>query len=458
MKRNYNKDLVINGVTQAVIGSIKGMLTFEVSGKDVCLAKSVSRQNTSTLLVPRHAFTKQQIKDMGVSTSYRSTHTKVNVIQSNFSLKSEFSVKESQKEAAKAMFAHFMNPSAVIQPTGGVLNLSCGKGKTFLGLLLASKLGVQTVIVSPQKAHLENWKIELEKFFNFDGTTGWVQGKKREWDSDIVFATVQTLSNMVDKKEHIPLNVGLAIYDECHGMSAIHFSKAANVFGGHRLGLSATPNRTDKNEGIFLSHLGPIFHSDITQDLMPTVKVLDTGVFVTSKDEKAFIDKGRNLNLNLIRSWLVKNEDRNLLIEENIQKCLDDGRTVYVLSHSVEHIETLSKAFPGASVIHGGTKSEDRLALLNKGNVVFATIQIGKEAYNRKDLDTLFLVTPFAAHKHAAIAYEQSVGRIQRECDGKKDPEVYLFMDTAIRMCKGLIMSLITHSKKKGYKVKHERS
>ena len=157
-----------------------------------------------------------------------------------------------------------------------------------------------------------------------------------------------------------------------------------------------------------------------------------------------------------MRSWLVQDEDRNLLIVEEIQRCLKEGRTVYVLSHSVEHIETLAKSFPGSSVIHGGTKSKDRLPLLNNGKVVFATIQIGKEAYNRKELDTLFLVTPFAAHKHAAIAFEQSVGRIQRECPGKKDPEVYLFMDSAISICKGLIMSLITHSKRKGYKV--ERS
>ena len=438
------------------IDTIKGLLTFEVSGKDVCLAKHINCYGPARVRVPRHAFTDQQIKDMNLQMVLPRSYLYARMT-CNFSLKSGFSIRENQQDAYDAMVTRYSSVVGKAGPhEGGVLNLACGKGKTFLGLCLSSTLKRKTIIVSPQKAHLENWKLELEKFFDFDGTTGWIQGKKREWDADIIFATVQTLANMVDKGERIPKDIGLAIYDECHGMSALHFAKAADIFGGHRLGLSATPNRTDKNEGIFLAHLGPVFYSDITQDLMPTVKVLDTGVFVTQADEKKFIDKGKNLNLNLVRSWLVQDEDRNLLIVEEIQRCLKEGRTVYVLSHSVEHIETLAKDFPGASVIHGGTKSEDRLALLNKGNVVFATIQIGKEAYNRKELDTLFLVTPFAAHKHAAIAFEQSVGRIQRECKGKKNPEVYLFMDSAISICKGLIMSLITHSKRKGYKV--ERS
>jgi len=448
------KNLHIQKTKTLPVDTIRGLLTFDVNGRDVCLAQS----KTLHIEVPRHAFTAQQIKDMGLS-AFPQAYKHPTRMSCNFSLKSGFSVRGNQQDAYDAMVTKYSSVAGKASlHEGGVLNLACGKGKTFLGLCLSSTLKVKTVIISPQKAHLENWKLELEKFFDFDGSIGWIQGKKREWDADIILATVQTLANMVDKGEVIPSDIGLAIYDECHGMSALHFSKAADIFGGHRLGLSATPNRTDKNEGIFLAHLGPIFYSDVEQDLLPEVHVLDTGVYVTQADELSFIDKGKNVNLNLIRSWLVQNDDRNLLIVEEIQKCLDEGRTVYVLSHSVEHIELLAKSFPGSSVIHGGTKSEDRLTLLNTGKVVFATIQIGKEAYNRKELDTLFLVTPFAAHAHAAIAYEQSVGRIQRSCPGKKDPKVYLFNDATIGICKGLTMSLVRYSTRKGYKVTYERS
>jgi superfamily II DNA or RNA helicase len=420
---------------------IRAALTFDMNATSICLAK----QDKGYLVLPRHSINKQQLTDMGLSETIEITS---NPMTCSFDMKPEFSIREQQLEAWEAT-KNLVDTGGI----GGVLNLACGKGKTFLGLLLSSYTKQKTIIVSPQKAHLDNWKIELEKFFDFGGTIGWIQGKKREWDADIIFATVQTLANMVDNNEDIPSNIGLAIYDECHGMSALHFSKAADIFGGIRLGLSATPNRTDRNEGIFLSHIGPIFYSDVTQDLIPTVKIIDTCVFVKEADQKKFIDKGKNLNLNLVRSWLVKDATRNSIIIENIERCLNEGRTVYVLSHVVEHIEYLASFFPGASVIHGGTKADDRLRLLNTGNIVFATIQIGKEAYNRKELDTLFLVTPFAAHEHAAIAFEQSVGRIQRDCPGKKDPEVYLFIDKGISICKGLVMSLIKHSKAKGYKI-----
>ena len=446
------KNLHIQKTKTLPVDTICGLLTFEINGQDVCLV----RNKTRYLEVPRHAFTNKQLQDMQLSTLPHLLKHAARVT-CNFSLKSGFSIRANQQDAYDAMVTKY---SSVVGKTGlhegGVLNLACGKGKTFLGLCLSSTLRVKTIIVSPQKAHLENWKLELEKFFDFDGTTGWIQGKKREWDADIIFATVQTLANMVDKGEAIPDDIGLAIYDECHGMSAMHFAKAANIFGGHRLGLSATPNRTDKNEGIFLAHLGPVFFSDIEQDLSPLIKIVDTDVFVSEAAEKSFIDKGRNINLNLIRSWLAENKDRNLLIVDTIRDCLKEGRTCYVLSHTVNHVEELAKHFPGASVIHGGTKSEDRLPLLNKGNIVFATIAIGKEAYNRKELDTLFLVTPFAAHAHSAIAFEQSVGRIQRACPNKKDPVVYIFRDSTIGMCKGLVASLVKHARKKNYEVQYE--
>lgn len=430
--------------------SIMGALTFTFGDQSVCIAEEIE----GGVLVPRHSFSDKQLKNMGFFTIEDWVHESA-PITAEFTVKTGFGLRDSQKEAWLALQKQFKvgEEDACV---GGVLQLACGKGKTYLGLRLAQELKRKTIIVSPQKAHLDNWKGEIEKFFDFKGTIGLVQGQSRGWDCDIVLATIQTLARCVDKGEVIPEDIGLAIYDECHGMSALHFSKAANLFPCRRLGLSATPNRTDMNEGVFLSHLGQVFFTDVSQDLLPTVVVFDTGVFVSEADKAAFVDKSQNINLNLIRSWLAVNEDRNFWIKKKIDECLAEGRTLYVLSHSVEHIEILSKSYPGASIIHGGTKSEDRLTLLNTGKLVFATVAIGKEAYNRADLDTLFLLTPMAAHSHAAIAFEQSVGRIQRACEGKKDPKVYLFKDSEIVMSKGLTMSLVRHSKKKGYAIVYE--
>jgi superfamily II DNA or RNA helicase len=87
---------------------------------------------------------------------------------------------------------------------------------------------------------------------------------------------------------------------------------------------------------------------------------------------------------------------------------------------------------------------------------VFATIGVGKEAYNRKDLDTLLLVTPFAARAHSAITFQQSVGRILREHPSKKPPAVFLFLDSNVDLCRGMIYSLVNEAKRNGYRVKRD--
>ena len=125
-----------------------------------------------------------------------------------------------------------------------------------------------------------------------------------------------------------------------------------------------------------------------------------------------------------------------------------------MLSHSVAHVEYLSSQFKGSTFIHGGVAADKRVGLLNSGNPVIATIAIGREAYNRVDLDTLFMVTPFAADQHSAITLEQSVGRILRAAPNKLDPEVFIFRDPEVNgMLTGMLRSVIRESKRRGYKV-----
>lgn len=394
--------------------------------------------------VPRAALKPSQVQALGCPV--------VDARPSSFSSislqpKPSFLLRENQKEAWEALK----------RSDGGILNLACGKGKTILGWLKASHEKVPTLIVSPQKAHLENWLNELNQFFDHSGSIGWIQGKKFEWEADICLSTVQTLAKRVRDGRTTPgfLNrFGLVIYDECHCMAADFFSNAADIGIGKRIGLSATPNRTDRCEGIFFSHLGNVFFSDTTQDLTPTIYLIDTGVMYTDKEHKKMFDRAGQINVGLMRGVLAKNASRNSLIDLVLRDCKDQGRTTYVLSHGVDHVKELHAKYPRSTLIHGGTKSGDRLDQLNGSDLVFATIGVGKEAYNRKDLDTLLLVTPFAARAHSAITFQQSVGRILREHPSKKPPAVFLFLDSNVDLCRGMIYSLVNEAKRNGYQVK----
>jgi len=396
--------------------------------------------------VPLHAFTDEQIEGFGCPP--------VDLRPGKFDSislppKSTFSLRDNQQGPWEALR----------DVHSGILNLGCGRGKTVLGWLKASHEKVPVLVVSPQKAHLENWLMELDEFFEFTGSIGWVQGKKFDFEVDICLSTVQTLARRVEEgrlpREFLS-RFGLVIYDECHCMAAEVFSKAADIGPGKRIGLSATPNRTDRCEGIFFSHLGPVFYSDVTQDLSPTFHLVDTELFIRDSEHARMIDRGGQVNVGLVRKELSRNKDRNALICRVIDSCLAEGRKLYVLSHVVEHVEALHAHYPQSSMIHGGVKSDDRLEQLHGSDLVFATVAIGREAYNRRDLDTLLLLTPFAARSHSAITLQQSVGRIQRAMPGKKDPHVFLFLDTGIDICRGMIFSLVREAKRSGYEVKRD--
>lgn len=419
---------------------MQGMLTF---GDDPSVgSRDLVVDHVNHIQVPRYTLSDNQLQALGCEVKkIRPTFGRIPL-----NAKPTFSIRPNQKEAWKHLR----------EADRGVLNLACGKGKTVLGWLKAAHEKVPTLVVSPQRAHLDNWLAELDEFFDFDGEVGWIQGKRFEYEADICVSTVQTLAARAEEGRLPPdfyNRFGLVIYDECHIMAADFFSKASAVGSGIRLGLTATPTRTDKCEGVFFSHLGPVFYSDISQDLTPTVFVIDTGVFYSDAERRSMLDKTGQINIGRLHKTLADNKDRNALIQEIIDQCLKRKRTIYALSHGPEHIEEMQKQNPGSTVIHGGTKSSDRLELLNAGDLVFASIGVGAAAYNRKDLDTLILMTPFAARKHSAITFQQSVGRILRALPGKGDPWVFLLMDKSIDTCRGMIHSLIRKSEESGYRV-----
>jgi superfamily II DNA or RNA helicase len=420
--------------------TLEGMLTF---GDDSSRgSRDLVVNHKHHLEVPKYTLSDKQLRQLGCPIEYADVvFTDVHIRPKRI-----LEIRENQLDAWDALK----------DADRGILNLACGKGKTVLGWLKAAYEGVPTLIISPQKAHLDNWLAEFRQFFDYDEEVGWIQGKRMDLDKDICLATVQTIAARVEEGTLPPeffTKFGLVIYDECHIMAADFFSKASAVGSGIRIGLTATPTRTDRCEGIFYAHLGPVFFSDISQELTPTVFVLETGIFYTDAEREKMLDRGGKLSIGRLHKVLAENPTRNALIQEIIDQCLQRNRTVYALSHGPEHIECLHEKNPGSTVIHGGTKSEDRLERLNGSNLVFASIGVGAAAYNRKELDTLILLTPFAARSHSAIIYQQSVGRILRALPGKKTPWVFLLLDKSIDSCRGMINSLIKESQRRKYRV-----
>jgi superfamily II DNA or RNA helicase len=325
---------------------------------------------------------------------------------------------------------------ALVHAGEGTLNLGCGKGKTVLALKYAAYLGVPTIVIVNTTSLLEQWKKAIKEHLGFeDYEIGVMQGSQLEWAGfPIVLAMVHTVANQRDNlPKSFRQRFGLAVFDEAHHMSAPYFCRAADMFYGKRLSLTATANRTDGLEAIYQYHLGHVFHSDLTQDLIPYTTFHQLQWIIPVEDLPLIRDKKGDVNLPKVRTYLGTVNKRNEYILEQLAHDIEDGRQVLVLSHSKDHLPYLSElwagAFDGHTVIIGETDQRHRVRLLEEGNPVFGTFQLAREGLDKPCLDTLYVLTPFSNSNDL----QQGWGRIQRSFDGKQDPIVRVFEDTNIR-------------------------
>lgn len=227
----------------------------------------------------------------------------------------------------------------------------------------------------------------------------------------------------------------------CHHLSAPHYNKTAALFPGLRLGLSATPERSDGLEGLYLVHMGNIFYLDHTQDLVPAVDFHEVDLGVDWGSE-AVLDEilDRTGELSWTRLWGYLGNSQKYVDEavDLVLKAASQGRKILVLSsrlHTVKKVNDALNASQGglSDVITSKTKQEGRIHLLRNSQVTVAITRIAREGLDEPSLDTLVMMEPTSD----ANILRQTVGRILRSCATKKHPEVHVMVaktDPCIRM------------------------
>jgi superfamily II DNA or RNA helicase len=190
--------------------------------------------------------------------------------------------------------------------SNGLICVPCGKGKTFMALNIAARIGKRFLVVVDKEFLLNQWKGEMEQFFP-GLRIGIIQENKKQiglveepikkeltiaelkerlkshklpvsGNKDVLverLRKVEPLQNQ-QKQEHVEYDCciamiqtivrrdfakddfhsfGFAIFDECHHLGASNFSQAlAKIQTKYMLGLSATPIRDDGLTKVFECH------------------------------------------------------------------------------------------------------------------------------------------------------------------------------------------------------------
>jgi len=286
------------------------------------------------------------------------------------------------------------------------------------------------------------WKSRIERFLP-GAKVGYCQQDKCDFEGNHVVLAMNDSLVARDYGEQFYNHFGLVIYDEAHHIGAPTWSKIPPMFkAAWRLGLTATPHRSDGATDALWWHLGPLLYTGEIERLSCQVK----RIFFNYNLPESLGQNPSLVTQSLATKLLVANQRRNGVIIENLIDAVRRGRKVMVLSHRREkHLYPLGRMFkklwpsdagpvPEIMAYLGGMTHKQLLEAEVKAQtarVIFATYQMAAEGLDVPPLDTLFLTTP-------AGKVEQAVGRIQRKYPDKKQPIVVDFRDDSIKICKRL--------------------
>ena len=327
----------------------------------------------------------------------------------DYSFNSNIQLREGQKQFVQDMIEG-------LKENYGVIGLGrCGSGKTVCALETANKIGKKFIVLVHAEFLAKQWEERIKSFLGIEA--GRIQGNRYEIDKPIVVAMAQT----VVTRNYTPSlfkDFGLLIIDEVHRFSCDLFEKSIIAFNTrYRLGLTATPRRSDGLEKVFKYHIGRI-SGKIESDLMEgTVNLIETPCYIY-KNQFCYYER---YNLAKLLNILALNDRRNNLICKYLNKAINKGRKILVLSDRILQLKKFHEIFKN-SALFTGMQSEKEKEKAKSKQVILGTFQLAKEGLDIPELDTLFLATP----KSSII---QPAGRILREHPGKKHPVIIDFVD-----------------------------
>jgi superfamily II DNA or RNA helicase len=163
----------------------------------------------------------------------------------------------------------------------GVVVLPTGAGKTVVALMALEELGVRTLVVVPTIDLLQQWrKALIEKLGAPAEHVGVIGGGERRAGQ----ITVITYDSAAMPRRSLA-GYGLLIVDEVHHLPAPTYRTiAARVAAPWRLGLSATPERTDGEHFSLGDLIGPLVYHRLPADLARSRHI------ATYREKRIFVD------------------------------------------------------------------------------------------------------------------------------------------------------------------------
>jgi superfamily II DNA or RNA helicase len=143
----------------------------------------------------------------------------------------------------------------------GLVVLPTGAGKTVTAMACINAKRRSTLVIAPTLDLVRQWYDQLRT--TFGGTIGVIGGG----EYDVQPITVSTYDSAHLYMENLGNRFGLLVFDEAHHLPGPSYALAARLaIAPFRLGLTATPERTDGRESDLAELIGPeVYRRDIVE-------------------------------------------------------------------------------------------------------------------------------------------------------------------------------------------------
>lgn len=256
-------------------------------------------------------------------------------------------------DEAKAFYSLTLNPRFEMTPyphqaealqqwkeagRQGVVVLPTAAGKTYLAQLAMEATPRTTLIVVPTLDLMHQWYAQLEAAFP-DLELGLLGGGSHD-RSNILVATYNSAAIHA---EALGDQYALLIFDECHHLPTDFFRVIAEcAIAPYRLGLTATPERSDGNERELEALIGSIVFrktaDNLSGDALANYKTVEIKVKLSPKEKEIYQEaiKTRNQFLKQKRISLSNLKGWQLFVKESARS--QEGRRAMLAHREAKEI------------------------------------------------------------------------------------------------------------------------
>ncbi|RLG53692.1 MAG: ATP-dependent helicase [Thermoproteota archaeon] len=304
----------------------------------------------------------------------------------------------------------------VVIPTGG--------GKTYVGMEAIYRLRVKTLVCVVTEELASQWRELLARKLGV--AVGSFTGRSKKL-GDVTVGIYNSVARYIDS---IGDKFGLIVFDEVHHVPAASFKEIAlRAKAKFRLGLSATPERSDQNEHLIFLCSGDVVYKIGYRELVKA------GVLAEFRHHIIRVKLTDREKTQMWREMaLARDEDERLMVqkryallaEKKIPAVLEvveaeKGRKILIFTEYIEQAEKIHKA-----LLEKGLKAElmvgrtrNRAEIFNafkKGDVnILVTTRVLDEGVDVPDADVAIVASGSGSPRQMA----QRVGRVLRGAPGK---------------------------------------